>query len=174
MKIEGIVGKYIQDLIKPFYTLVFKDHTTPLRFGAQFTEALLYTCSFHLGLSFCAWDFIKLYPIHKIYTLTQIIVHRRGHVLNLMVTRPYTMALLQPSFQPPVCRAHALPLGSFLLALSYSLTPPQCVVSFVDVPRGVGTGTIRMMPCFQEQTFQQPSLQRYRDSLHSFLDHALN
>lgn len=85
-----------------------------------------------------------------------------------MVTRPYTMAFLLPSFQPPVCHAHALPLGSFLLALSYSLTLPQCVVSFVDVPRGVGTGTIRMMPYFQEQTFQQPSSQRYRGFLQPF------
>jgi hypothetical protein len=83
------------------------------------------------------------------------------------------MALLPPSFQPPACRAPVLPLGSFLLVLSYSPTPPQYVVSFVDVPRGVGTGTIRMMPCFQAQILQQPSSQRYRDFLYSFLDHAL-
>lgn len=169
MKIEGIVGEYIQGLIKPLYTLVFKRSYSTTTIWCPIHGST----SLYLLLSsrfiFCNWDFIyKLYPIHEIYTLTQIIVHRRRNVLNLMVTRPCTMALLPPSFQPPACRAHVLPLGSFLLALSYSLTPPQCVVSFVDVPRGVGTGTIRMMPCFQAQTFQQPSSQRYRGSLHSF------
>ena len=88
--------------------------------------------------------------------------------LSSMVTISCTMAFLPPSFQPPAYRAPSLPPGSSLPAPFCSLIPLRCVVSFGDVLRGVGTGTIRMTPCFREQRRLQPSSQRCRHCLHFF------